>query len=104
MGAVCDGPFSGFHEMSDKIRNHDKCGYQKSLISNIKAHSICKNPGLRISGFALHNVRLCLFRTQRQRREAVRYKIDPQKMHRLQNRKAQKCRKENTQHFTHVGA
>ena len=104
MGAVCDGPLSGFHEMSDKIGNHDKCGYQKSLISNIKAHSIRKNTGLRIPGSALHNVRLCLFRTQRQRREAVRYKIDPQKMHRLQNRKAQKCRKENTQHFTHIGA
>ena len=85
MGAVCDGPLSGFHEMSDKIGNHDKCGYQKSLISNIKAHSIRKNPGLRISGSALHNVRLCLFRTQRQRREAVGNQIDPEEVDRLQD-------------------
>ena len=62
-----------------------------------------KIPSLEFRGRPVHDVRLRLFHAKRQRREAVRYKVDEQQMNRIQQRKAHERGAEYAQHLAHVG-
>ena len=69
--------------MSYNIGNHHKNRYDKALEEYVEAHAACEDPLLRVSRRILHNIRLALFHSKSQRREAVCDQVDPQKMHRF---------------------
>ena len=51
-----------------------------------------------------HDVRLRALHAERERREAVGQEVDPQQVHRLEDREAEHRRNENAQHLAHVRA
>ena len=89
--------------MAYDIGNHYKDRYNKTLEEYVKSHTAGKNAFSRVSWRLLHNVSLALFHTQSQSRETVCDQVDPQKMYRLQNRKADQRCKEDCQHLCQIG-
>ena len=104
VGAVGYLPYTGLNEVADEVGHHDEQRDEQSLIRDIEAHAAGEDAGLCVARAAAHDVRLCLLHAQRQRREAVGYKVYPQQMHRLKNGEAQYSCEEDAKHLAHVRA
>ena len=89
--------------MAQQVGNHHQDGYNQSLEEDVKAHAAREDAFLRITGLALHDVCLALLHSKGQGREAVGNQVDPEQVHRLQDRKANQGREEDRQHLGQVG-
>ena len=99
---VCDLPIAGFHKVTDKVGGNSEKSYENALISDIHAHTAREDSRLCVTGLAAHDVGLCLFCSERKRREAVGYKIYPQKVNRLKNSKSEQSCREDGKHLAHI--
>ena len=103
--AVCrDLPHAGFHEVADEIGSEHEHRYHQTLIGDIPAHAAGEDAGLRAARAALHDVLLGVFHAERERREAVGHKVDPEQVHRLEDREAQERGDEDADDLAHVRA
>ena len=77
---------------------------EQPLISNINAKPTGEDAVVCAARLTAHEVRFSLFHTEGKRGEAICDKIDPQQVHGFQDHEAKQRRKENAEHFAHVGA
>ena len=68
----CEEAFAKFHIAANEVSDDRQSRYQNALVSNVCEQAAGKDTLFGISGRTLHRIRLCLFHTQRQRRETVR--------------------------------
>lgn len=95
-------PNAGLHEVADEVRGEHEHRDHQSLIRNVSAHAAGEDAGLRAARAALHDVLFGVFHAERERREAVGHKVDPEQMHRLEDREAHKRRNEDADDLAHV--
>ena len=96
-------PGTRLDAVAQDIGNHRDARNEHSLVGDVGAQSTSKNAVGGAAGRPGHGVRLTGFHAQRQGREAVGDQVDKQKVHRVEQRKAQQRGAEHPQHLAHVG-
>ena len=90
--------------MANEIAGKGKKSNDRALDKAVKANATCKDAVLRIARLALHNAWLRLLGSHSKRRQRVSDQVNPQKVGRLKDSKANQGRNEDGNDLSKVGA